>query len=186
MISHRVHRVLRAVSAAAAVLVLGGCMTVRGTGPQPQDPADFSALPPVSVSPVPDGFDPRADAGAAVAAALAAARADRRPVLLEFGSATCADCRALSALSDAPAVHQILSRDYHLVTVDVSHDPGNTALAAHYLRSAAGGPAGGLPELVVLDPDGSPRPGTGGNRFADAGALTVDRFAGTLVDWLYR
>ena len=177
-------RLPRSVAAALAVLLLGGCVTVRGTGhPAPAALAEpFPALPPVTAAPVPDSYDPSADAAAAVGGALAAARADRRPVLLDFGSAWCADCRALSALVDTPGVHQILARDYHLVTVDVGRYDRNTDLAERYVRLDSSG----IPALVLLGPDGRLRRGDSDGRFANARTLDADRFAATLVDWLQR
>lgn len=198
-----------ALAGLLAASALAGCTTVAGTGrPRPASgPAGshsssdgsadgahraggpgylgvarpFPPLPPVTPAPVPDGYDPAADAPAAVAAALAAAKADGRPVLLDFGSAWCQDCRALSALLENVGVRQVLSRNYHLVTVDVGHFDRNTDLAGHYARLSAVG----IPALVELAPDGQVlHSGTGGV-YADARDLSADALAGTLVNWLY-
>lgn len=186
--------------ALGALLLLGGCMTVTGQASghrgAPGDAASpgaahgagevgyahpFVPLPSVSLAPVPDSYDPSADANAAVAAALAASGADGRPVLLDFGSSWCEDCQALSALVDTPGVNRILARNYHLVTVDVGHYDLNTQLAARYVSLTQSG----IPALVLLGPDGTKRDTGDPSAFANARDLDADGFAGTLVDWLY-
>jgi len=102
-------------------------------------------------------------------------------VLLDFGANWCEDCRELSTLVQAPGVHQVLARDYHLVTVDVGHYDHNADLAARYVTLADSG----IPALVVLAPDGSKRPSAGAGQFADARNLAADEVANLLVDWLF-
>jgi thiol-disulfide isomerase/thioredoxin len=190
----------RALAWTLAVLVLGGCLggcvTVQGRGRpgagarHPGDPSDeslglarpFLSLAPVALDPVPDSYDPAADASDAVAQALAAARRDGRPVLLDFGSAWCEDCRAMSALVDTPGVHQVLARNYHTVTIDVGHFDHNLVLAQRYVDLAASG----IPALVELAPDGSLLHGDEAGLFSDARTLGEDQLADTLIDWLYR
>jgi thiol-disulfide isomerase/thioredoxin len=188
--------VLSAVPALLALLVLSGCVVVHGRplaaasyragGPSVSSDSTglahpFLPLPVVTPAAVPDGYDPAADAPADLAAALAAARADGRPVLLDFGASWCQDCQALTTLVRDPGVHQILARDYHLVTVDVGHYDHNTDLAARYVKLSSSG----IPALAVLAPDGSARPDPGAARFADARNLNADQVANILVDWLF-
>ncbi|MEZ0095872.1 thioredoxin family protein [Streptacidiphilus sp. EB129] len=193
-------RLLCVVAALAAVLALGGCVTVVGTGRglpsagRPRTGSDaeasgrplglarpFPPLPSVKPASVPDGYDPNQDAPAAVTAALAAARADGRPVLLDFGAGWCEDCTALSALVASPGIQLILSRNYHLVTVDVGQYDHNTELAARYVRLASSG----IPALALLGPDGTVRHTTDDGSFAQARSMSEDQFANMLVDWLY-
>jgi thiol-disulfide isomerase/thioredoxin len=182
-----------ALAAALALLGLSGCVEVRGralppahrTGSASSDSLGlarpFLPLPAITPAAVPDGYDPARDAAADVAAALAASRADGRPVLLDFGSTWCDDCRALSTLVQNPGVHQILARNYHLVTIDVGHYDHNMDLAGRYVTLSSSG----IPALLPLGPDGTPsRPGDAG-RFADARTLNADQAANILVDWLY-
>lgn len=203
-----IHRTARALALLAAgvatLLALGGCITVAGTGhgtghSVTGSPADsgstsdsdartagglarpFLPLPSVSPAPVPDAYDAAQDAQATLAAALAAARSDGRPVLLDFGSAWCEDCVALSRLVDSPGIRLILARNYHLVTVDVGHYDRNVQFAARYVRLAQSG----IPALALLAPDGSLRHASDDGRFAQARSLGADQFANILVDWLY-
>lgn len=177
-----------ALPAVLALLLLGGCVVVHGPNAAHRLSADsvglahpFPPLPAFVPAPVPDGYDPAADAQAAVDAALAASRADGRPVLLDFGSAWCADCQALTALVADPGVHQVLARNYHLVTVDIGHYDLNTALAARYVTLSDSG----IPALVPLAPDGTPRRPADARQFSDSRNLDADQVANTLVDWLY-
>jgi len=196
--SRRLGRTAPACAWAAALLALGGCVTVSGsrvgsggayrTAASGSDATrgqalarPFLPLPAVSPAAVPDSYDPTANSAAAIAAALAASRADGRPVLLDFGSSWCDDCRALSALVETPGVQLVLSRNYHLVTVDVGHYDTNMQLAAGYVRLTDSG----IPALALLAPDGTPRHASNDGQFADARALTADQLADTLVDWLY-
>ena len=184
-------RAVPVVAIGLLLLLLNGCVVVHG-GPVVGHPGPVSGdslglarpflpLPVVLPAAVPDGYDPGADASAAIAAAVTASHADGRPVLLDFGSAWCDDCQALAALVQHPGLHQVLARNYHLVTVDVGHYDHNTALAARYVTLSSSG----IPALVLLAPDGTPRDTGNPGQFADARNLSADDVANILVDWLY-
>jgi len=176
------------VACGLLLFALGGCMTVTGLH-RPRTPSDeslglaspFPSLPAVVLDPVPDGYDPSADAADDIAQALAAARKDGRPVLVDFGAAWCTDCRAMSALVRTPGVHQVLARNYHTVTVDVGHFDHNMALAERYVELENSG----IPALVELAPDGRLLQGDDQGRFSNARTLSADQLADTLIDWLY-
>ena len=177
-----------AVACALLAFSLSGCMTVTGRHwlRSPSDESlglarPFPSLPAVAMDPVPDGYDPTADAAAAIDQALAAARKDGRPVLVDFGSAWCTDCQAMAALVRTPGVHQVLARNYHLVTVDVGHFDHNMELAARYVQLQSSG----IPAVVELAPDGSLLQGDDEGRFSDARTLSSDQVADTLIAWLY-
>jgi thiol-disulfide isomerase/thioredoxin len=177
-----------AVACALLVFALDGCVTVRGLH-RLRLPSDeslglarpFPSLPVVALDPVPIGYDPSADAAADINQALAAARRDGRPVLLDFGASWCTDCQAMSELVQTPGVHQVLARNYHLVTVDVGHFDHNMELAGRYVRLETSG----IPAVVELAPDGSLLQGDDEGRFSDARNLGPDQVADTLIDWLY-
>lgn len=168
---------------AALLFGLTGCVRVdgRGGGLVPHYAHPFASVAPVAPAPVPTAYDAKADAPAAVAAALAQSRRDGRPVLVEFGADWCADCQALVQRAGDPAVKLLLQRDYRLVTVDVGHFDRNGALAARWIDLKRSG----IPALVVLNPDGSVRATTGDGSFANARSLSADDVANRLIGWLY-
>ncbi len=153
----------------------------RGATLAPHYAKPFVSVSPVVPAPVPTGYDPRADASAAVAAALAQSRLDGRPVLVEFGADWCVDCQALARRVTDPAVRLVLQRDYRLVLVDIGHYDRNGALAARWIDLKRSG----IPALVVLNPDGTVRATTQDGSFANARTLSSDAVAGRLVAWLY-
>jgi thiol:disulfide interchange protein len=167
----------------ALLLGLTGCVRVDGRGGAvaPHYAHPFVSVSPVVAAPVPTAYDSRADVSAAVAAALAQSRRDGRPVLVEFGAASCLDCQALAQRTADPAVKLLLQRDYRLVAVDVGHGDRNTALAARWIDLKRSG----IPALVVLNPDGTVRATTQDGSFANARTLSSDDIAGRLVAWLY-
>ncbi|MEY9847700.1 thioredoxin family protein [Streptacidiphilus sp. MAP5-3] len=161
--------------------LLAACVQVSGRAPGPHYATPFVALPSVSPAPVPTGYNPAADATAELAAAQAASRRDGRPVIVEFGAGWCADCQVLAQRSLSAGAWLVLSRDYHLVTVDVGHFDHNTALVARWIDLRKSG----IPALVVLNPNGSVRATTQDGSFANARTLSSDDVANRLVDWLY-
>ncbi|MEY9876966.1 thiol:disulfide interchange protein [Streptacidiphilus sp. MAP12-33] len=176
-------RALCLLTLTAPLLTLAGCVEVDGRGAAlaPHYAQPFVSVAPVAPAPVPTGYDAKADAAGAVAAALARSRRDGRPVLVEFGASWCVDCQALAQRTTEPAVRLLLQRDYRLVTVDVGHFDRNTALAARWIDLKRSG----IPALVVLNPDGSVRATTQDGSFAGARTLSSDAIAGQLVAWLY-
>lgn len=102
-------------------------------------------------------------------------------MLVDFGSAWCTDCQAMSALIRTPGLHQVLARNYHLVTVDVGRFDHNMRLAERYVQVDVSG----IPAVVELAPDGSLLQGDDEGRFADARTLSADQVADVLIDWLY-
>jgi thiol:disulfide interchange protein len=163
------------------ICLLSACVQVSGHTAGPHHARPFLPSATVSAAPVPTVYDPGANADAQVAAAQAAARKDRRPVIVDFGADWCADCRALAQRLTSPGVRLVLSRNYHLVTVDVGHYDHNGALAARWIDLRRSG----IPALVVLNPDGSVRTTTQDGSFANARTPSADAVANRLVDWLY-
>lgn len=58
-------------------------------------PTPAAARPAATTEPIREGYDPARDAKADIAAALAEAGRDGRPVLLDFGADWCPDCVVL-------------------------------------------------------------------------------------------
>jgi len=95
-------------------------------------------------------YNESADAHHDVAAALAAARATHRYVLLDFGANWCGDCTALDLYMHDPANAVLLSRGFVPVHINVCRFDCNQDLAAQYgvpLKK-------GIPALSVVASDG--------------------------------
>jgi thiol-disulfide isomerase/thioredoxin len=95
-------------------------------------------------------FYPPSDAGAEITAALKAAKADRRHVLLDFGADWCPDCRVLGTLFEDAVVAPVLRENFHVVRVDVGHRDRNAELVEKYGATSGDW----IPAVVVLDGDG--------------------------------
>jgi thioredoxin 1 len=90
-------------------------------------------------------YDEKADAGADIQHAIAAAQTDHKNVLLVFGANWCGDCRALDKALHGSSQHLIDDR-FDVVKIDVGNFDKNLYLAKRY-----GNPiAAGIPAIVVL------------------------------------
>ncbi|MEY9931582.1 thiol-disulfide isomerase/thioredoxin [Catenulispora sp. GP43] len=109
---------------------------------------------PVTSGTVPSsfGYDPAADSKAQIAAARAAAKADGREVLLDFGASWCGNCVAMDQAFHTSGVQSVLASSYHLVQIDVDD---NMSLLSQIAPSSSG--SYGLPVIVILSPSGATR-----------------------------
>ncbi|WP_051893653.1 thioredoxin family protein [Streptomyces erythrochromogenes] len=127
------------------------------TGGGSAKPARTSAAPAPAKVPGP-GYDSSADAQKQIDAALRAAKADGRMVLLDFGANWCGNCKAADKVFAQSQTAGILGASYHLVKVDIGgNSPANSALLRKY------SPSGGtytMPVLVVVSPSGTVRTDT--------------------------
>ncbi|MFJ3978707.1 thioredoxin family protein [Streptomyces sp. NPDC090021] len=120
-------------------------------------PARTSAAPAPAKVPGP-GYDSSADAQKQIDAALRAAKADGRMVLLDFGANWCGNCKAADKVFAQSQTARILGASYHLVKVDIG---GNSSANSALLRKYS--PSGGtytMPVLVVVSPSGTVRTDT--------------------------
>ncbi|MFJ9944438.1 thioredoxin family protein [Streptomyces erythrochromogenes] len=127
------------------------------TGGGSAKPARTSAAPAAAKVPGP-GYDSSADAQKQIDAALRAAKADGRMVLLDFGANWCGNCKAADKVFAQSQTAGILGASYHLVKVDIG---GNSSANSALLRKYS--PSGGtytMPVLVVVSPSGTVRTDT--------------------------
>ncbi|MFB7391733.1 thioredoxin family protein [Streptomyces sp. NPDC056191] len=98
------------------------------------------------------GYPTGADARGAVTAAVAAAKADGRKVLIDFGANWCGNCKAADGVFATSGVGALLDSSYHVVKVDIgSQDSSAFGLLRDY---CSGEGAYKMPVLVVLDGNG--------------------------------
>jgi thiol-disulfide isomerase/thioredoxin len=99
-------------------------------------------------------YDEKADAKAAVEAALAAARRENRRVLIQWGGNWCSWCLLLHDLFEKDAdLAKKLRYEYDVVHVDIGKSDKNLDLAEKYGTDFR---KHGVPYLTVLDADGKP------------------------------
>ncbi len=85
-----------------------------------------------------------------LAAALKAASASHKRVLIDFGGNWCGDCQVLDIYFHNPENRPILDANFVLVHVNIGHMDENVEIAEHYgipLKK-------GVPALAVLNSDG--------------------------------
>lgn len=167
--------VAKAFSVLTAVLLATTACDIAKAGDRPE-----RGTPPVSPAESPRPYDPESDAGAEIGTALAKAKTDGRPVLLDFGARWCPECAALHRiLHQDPARH--LLDGYHRVTIDVGRLDRNLGLARDYGLDIK---RTGIPALVVLSAQGRVR-AAGNKELYPAGArdLTPENVAAFLRRW---
>jgi thiol:disulfide interchange protein len=169
-----------------ATLIAAGC---GGTGAQPAG-SSTATPPPARLDPTPQAtftprptttvptveptprllYDPNADARADIAAAIAAAKADGRHVLLDFGADWCPDCHVLAAYLESTEGRALVERAFHVVSIDVGYWDHNLDVAKDHGDAIWNG----IPAVVVLKPDGSIVGSSKDGTLATASAMTQD------------
>lgn len=95
-------------------------------------------------------YNPKANAKTEVQAALDAAHADHKPVLIFFGANWCPDCRALAKSLSSGKNAELMHQHFNIVKVDVGNFDRNLDIADRY-----GDPVKkGIPAAVILSPEG--------------------------------
>ncbi len=111
-------------------------------------------------------------------AALAAARADHKRVLVVFGANWCYDCHVLDAAFHSKAVQPLVTANYHVVHINVGDGSENNDLA----RRCEVQPDR-LPSLAVLDVDGRLVTSQKNGEFDNAVKIGMGDVTGFLERW---
>lgn len=179
---------------AALLLLASGCSRIAQSPDSPVASANrttATASASVSASASPSAtadavaaalgdYDTGHDAKQDIRKALAAAAADKRNVLIDFGADWCTDCRVLAKLGQTPAVAPLLGEHYHVVSVDVGEFDKNLGVAESYDLNLN---RSGIPALVVLTPAGKVRFVSNDGSFEDARHMTAGEVAAFLRQW---
>jgi thiol-disulfide isomerase/thioredoxin len=180
----------RVVGTLIAASLLVGC-SAGGLAPSPTQPATPKPVPtatsvavatPRATSPLPAAsylYDPTVDARAEVEAALAAAKADGKRVLIDYGGDWCPDCHSLAAVMDSPAGLALIDASYHVVRVDIGYWDHNLDVAADYGQAIANG----VPAVVVVDGAGKVIGSTADGSLANARVMTAEDILAILSRW---
>lgn len=124
-------------------------------------------------------YNPAANAQQDIDEALAAAKADGKLVLLDFGADWCPDCVVLARHMDSAAVKPYLDAHYVVVRVNVGQWDANLDIAKHY-----GDPIKkGIPAVVVVDNANTIIASTGGGELANARTSTSRDILALLEQW---
>jgi Thioredoxin-like len=95
-------------------------------------------------------FNPQADAGAQVDAALSRAKAGGRMAIIVLGANWCHDSRALAGWFATPRFAGMIAARYELVYVDVGQRARNIAIARRFgLKSVKG-----TPTVLIVNGEG--------------------------------
>ncbi len=104
----------------------------------------------ISAARAADIFPDNPHATADVRTAIAKARREHKRVLLNFGGNWCPDCHLLDLYLHQPPNEQLLDANFVMVPINIGKYDMNTDLAEKYEVPLKRG----VPELVVLTPDG--------------------------------
>ena len=140
--------------------------------------ASLADLPVVERTP----YDEGANADAVVAAAFARARQSHKRVLIDFGGNWCGDCIVLANLMQLPELKHFLGAHFEIVSVDVGRFNKNLQIPARFgvtgrLKS------GGVPAIVVAEPDGTFVNRKDISALEDARHITPQAIADWLAQW---
>jgi thiol-disulfide isomerase/thioredoxin len=123
-------------------------------------------------------YDPTRDARADVLAAIAAAKADGKLVLVDFGADWCPDCHVLADYLHRPAGKAIIDASFHFVAVDVGLWDHNLDVVADYGDAIWVG----IPALVVLDGNGKVLRSTADGSIASASSMSEEQVLAIVRD----
>ena len=122
--------------------------------------------------------DPR-EARAELQAALAAAKADRKRVLVIFGANWCYDCHVLDSTLRSREVSPLVTANYHVVHINIGDHNSNADLAERYQVPLKKG----IPGLAVLDAEGGVVTSLKNGEFESAARIGMSDVTGFLERW---
>jgi ketosteroid isomerase-like protein/thiol-disulfide isomerase/thioredoxin len=120
-----------------------------------------------------------AEGPAELKAALAAAKADGKRVLVIFGANWCYDCHVLDTTLRSPAVAPLVAANYHVLHINVGDEDRNTDLAERFQVPLKKG----IPGLAVLDGDGRVVTSLKNGEFESAAKIGMSDVTGFLERW---
>lgn len=135
-------------------------------------------LPPGQSRPVTAPYDTTADAHNAVKLAAAAARAQHKTLLIDFGGNWCPDCRILAGAMQQPALATWVDQHFLVVKVDVGRFTKNMDIAQHY-----GVKVTGVPAVLAIAPDGTVLNRDDAIALANARTMSDQALADKLASW---
>jgi thioredoxin 1 len=124
-------------------------------------------------------YDEKADAEAQIRAAVKAASASRKNIVLDFGGNWCFDCHVLDEQMHRPELASLIEANYIVVHIDVGRFDKNVRIAERYhvpLKK-------GVPALAVLDSKGKLLYAQEEGQFEDARHLSRESIREFFVKW---
>ena len=131
------------------------------------------------VADMPNLYDEEAKAATDINNALAAAQAEGKHVLIDFGADWCPDCHSLAAFFEEPQLSTFIDENYVIVHVNVGMWDANLDVAERY-----GNPIeNGIPAIVIVDADENIITTTADGQMATASRATSDDILLFLETW---
>jgi thiol-disulfide isomerase/thioredoxin len=157
-----------------AALAVAGCHQAHGPHVGIDKLSDLA-------TPLPLPYDETATSGemkTRLDAAFARASTDGKRVIVDFGGNWCSWCRALAGVMARSEVKPFVDANFEVVPVDISSVEGRMDRNAEVLQRFGVSKVGGVPWLVVAEPDGKV--------VASSDAITDDAHhtPQQMVDWL--
>jgi thioredoxin 1 len=120
-----------------------------------------------------------ADAHKDIDAALAAARADRKRVLVIFGGNWCYDCHVLDTAMRSDQLATLVAANYHVVHINIADGTANTDLGERFQVPFDKG----FPALAVIDGSGQLVTSKKQGEFESAAKIGMDDVSAFLNRW---
>jgi len=166
------------VSANQVWVLRGGEWRIIVTGrsevrPLPKIQLPQPSKPNTSLYPAPG------EAAAELKAALAAAKADHKRVLVIFGANWCYDCHVLDTTLRSPKVAPLVAANYHVLHINIGDHDANGDLAERFQVPLKKG----IPGLAVLDGDGQVVTSLKNGEFESAAKIGMSDVTDFLERW---